>query len=253
MKIIILGSGSKGNSTLIQANGKTILIDVGFSYKQICEKLRSVNVYPKDIDYLFITHDHSDHINGLKVLLNNINPIVYIDKRIIDRYSYIQGLANIRELNDENALDGNIVVKSIPTSHDATSSCGYMVDDGNESMVLITDTGYINEKHFIYLKNREYYLIESNHDVERLRNGSYPLMLQERILSDVGHMCNEMSAMYMTKLIGPNTKKIMLCHLSEENNTEDLALSAYAKAFKEKEIDFNNIECAKQYSVVEVN
>lgn len=252
MKITILGSGSKGNSTLIQVNDKNILIDVGFSFKSIVEKLESVNVYPKDIDYVFITHDHSDHISGLKTLLNKINAKVYIDARIINRYDYIYNSNKVIPLTDETVLEGNIFVKSIPTSHDATSSCGFLVETDENSMVLITDTGYINERNFAYLKNKHYYLIESNHNIERLMNGRYPIKLQERIRSDYGHLCNEMSAMYMLRMMGEDTKKIVLCHLSEENNTEDLALEAYRNIFDGNEQEFSNIVCAKQNEILEV-
>lgn len=252
MKIYILGSGSKGNSTLVQVGNKNILIDVGFSFKSLTEKLKQINVFPKDIDYVFITHDHSDHISGLKVLLNKTNAKVYIDERIISSYDYILGRENVVKLSDENVIEGNILVKSVPTSHDATSSCGYLIECDNESMVLVTDTGYIHEKHLSYLKNKNYYLIESNHNVEMLRNGRYPIKTQQRILSPEGHLSNEYSAMYMTKLLGEDTRKIVLCHLSEENNTEELALKAYSEIFKDNEIDFDKIECAKQWEVVEV-
>lgn len=252
MKIYILGSGSKGNSTLVQVGNKNILIDVGFSFKSLTEKLKQINVFPKDIDYVFITHDHSDHISGLKVLLNKTNAKVYIDERIISSYDYILGRENVVKLLDENIIEGNILVKSVPTSHDATSSCGYLIECDNESMVLVTDTGYIHEKHLSYLKNKNYYLIESNHNVEMLRNGRYPIKTQQRILSPEGHLSNEYSAMYMTKLLGEDTRKIVLCHLSEENNTEELALKAYSEIFKDNEIDFDKIECAKQWEVVEV-
>lgn len=252
MKIYILGSGSKGNSTLVKVGNKNILIDVGFSFKSLTEKLKEVNVYPKDIDYLFITHDHSDHISGLKVFLNKTNAKVYIDSRIIEAYDYILGRENIRTLLDKNILEGNILVKSIPTSHDATSSCGFLIECENESMVLITDTGYIHEKHISYLKNKNYYLIESNHNVEMLRNGRYPIKTQQRILSPQGHLSNEYSAMYMSKMLGPDTKKIVLCHLSEENNTEQLALKAYNEIFNDNDINFTEIIFAKQWEVVEV-
>jgi len=252
MKIYILGSGSKGNSTLVQVGNKNILIDVGFSFKSLTEKLKQINVFPKDIDYVFITHDHSDHISGLKVLLNKTNAKVYIDERIISSYDYILGRENVVKLLDENVIEGNILVKSVPTSHDATSSCGYLIEYNNESMVLVTDTGYIHEKHLSYLKNKNYYLIESNHNVEMLRNGRYPIKTQQRILSPEGHLSNEYSAMYMSKLLGVDTRKIVLCHLSEENNTEELALKAYKDIFKDNDIEFDKIECAKQWEVVEV-
>ena len=253
MEIITLGSGSKGNSTIVKSGDTTILIDVGFSYAELVRRLESVSVYPREIDYVFITHDHADHIYGLKTLLKKINPKVYVNKLIIDNFDYLKEDSKVLELTDEVIIDGNILVKSIPTSHDATASNGYLIDDGSESMVIITDTGYINERNFVYLKNKNYYLMESNHDVMRLRNGRYPIKLQDRILSDVGHMSNEMSAFYMTKMIGPNTKKIMLCHLSEENNTPTLALDAYKKVFSDYEIDFDNFGIASQYEAVKVS
>lgn len=252
MKVFILGSGSKGNSTLIEINGKRILIDVGFSFKSITEKLRDIDVYPKDIDYVFITHDHTDHIYGLKTTLNRLNVNVYIDSKIKREYDYLKDNINVIELLDEQILDGNILVKSIPTSHDAIASYGFLIESGEESVVLITDTGYINEKHIVYLKNKKYYLIESNHNVEMLRNGRYPIKLQQRILSSTGHLSNEYAAAYMTKMLGEKTEKIVLCHLSEENNSEEVALETFKKIFDESGIDFKNIECAKQREVLEV-
>ena len=252
MEIFILGSGSKGNSTIVKTGNITILIDVGFSFKELVNRMEKVNVYPKDIDYVFITHDHSDHIYGLKVLLHRLNAKVYIDKCIINSFEYLKNEENVVELSDETIIEGNILIKSIPTSHDATSSCGYLIDDGIDSMVIITDTGYINEKNFIYLKNKKYYLLESNHDVMKLRNGRYPIKLQDRILSSVGHLSNEMSAFYASKMVGPDTKKIVLCHLSEENNTPELALEAYKRVFNDYGIKFDSIEVSSQYVPMEV-
>lgn len=252
MKIVILGSGSKGNSTLVEINGKVILIDVGFSFKAITEKMKEANYYPKDIDYVFITHDHSDHMYGLKTLLNKLSVNVYVDSKIINAYDFLKDNYKVISLSDEQMLEGNILVKSIPTSHDSISSYGFLIETNEDSMVLITDTGYINERNIVYLKNKKYYLIESNHNVEMLRNGRYPIKTQQRILSPTGHLSNEYSAAYMTKMLGTDTKKIVLCHISEENNNEEIALETYKKIFKENDIKFKNIECAKQREVMEI-
>ncbi len=251
MKIVVLGSGSKGNSTYIDLGTKKILIDIGFNYKNIKEKLNEINVDPKEIDALLITHDHLDHTAGLKVFLNKVKPLLYITKEV-EEYLLDEPYQKSVYLTDEMFLD-DVLIKVIPTSHDAITSNGYLIETKNDSLVYITDTGYINQRYFTYLKDKTYYIIESNHDTEKLIKGPYPEYLQRRILSDKGHMSNELCAGYLSRLIGPNTKKIILAHLSEENNTESLALSTINEILKENLIEFNNITCASQRELTEVN
>ena len=119
-------------------------------------------------------------------------------------------------------------------------------------MVYITDTGYINENSFEYLKNKNLYVFESNHDIEMLMNNpKYPHHTKIRILSDKGHLSNKDSAYYLTKLIGENTHHIILAHLSEQNNTEELALSTLRETLERKNIDFKNIKVARQNEMTE--
>lgn len=250
MKINVIGSGSKGNSTLIEFEKSKILIDVGFSYKYMKEKLEELEVKPNEIDYIFITHDHSDHIKGLQVFLNRNNPKLYVSSKIAEKYDYMFNYLFINVL-EEDLCFKDFKVKVIPTSHDATDSYGY-VFTSDESLVYLTDSGYINIRNFKYMKNKEYYIFESNHDVNKLIKGTYPEHLQRRILSDTGHLSNESSSIYLSKLIGPKTKKIVLAHLSHENNTEDLALETFKKITTKNNIIFENVICAKQDCVVNV-
>lgn len=250
MKVNVIGSGSKGNSTLIEFEKSKILIDVGFSYKYIKEKLEELEVKPNEIDYIFITHDHSDHIKGLQVFLNRNNPKLYVSTKIAEKYDYMNNYLFINDLEEDLSFE-EFNVKVIPTSHDATDSHGY-VFASDESLVYLTDSGYINMRNFKYLKNKEYYIFESNHDINKLIKGRYPEHLQRRILSDSGHLSNESSAIYLSKLIGPKTKKIVLAHLSHENNTEDLALETFKKITTKNNIIFENVICAKQDCVVNV-
>lgn len=254
MKITILGSGSKGNSVLVEIKDKKILLDAGFSYKELKNRLEKIKVYPKDIDYIFISHDHSDHISALKVFLNHNNPDVYISKKIADLYSYIAEYKNVHFLEDDLYFD-DFDILLIPTSHDATSSNGYIITEyeSNESLVYLTDTGYINQRNFKFLENREYYIFESNHDTDMLIKGKYPPHLQRRILSPIGHLSNIDSSIYLSKFIGNKTKKIILAHLSEENNREDVAISTFKKVMIEENIDFTNVSCAKQDEIVVIN
>lgn len=250
MKIAVLGSGSKGNSTFIDFGKKKILIDVGFSYKQISERLKSIKVDPKEIDAVFITHDHNDHTNGLKVFLKKVKPNLYITKEV-EQYVLEEQYEKSIYLTDEIFLD-DIFIKVIPTSHDALTANGYLFEYNDESIVYITDTGYLNYRNFIYLKDKNYYIFESNHDTEKLINGPYPEYLQRRIISDKGHLSNELCAGYLSRLIGPHTKKVILAHLSESNNDPTLALETNLKILKENEIEFKNLECASQDEVTKV-
>ena len=117
----------------------------------------------------------------------------------------------------------DLVINVIKTSHDVSESFGYIIESNNKSIVYITDTGYINNKYFNLLSNRNLYIMESNHDVEMLNSGPYAFSLRQRILGDKGHLSNYDSSLYLSKFIGEKTKYIMLAHLSEENNTPDIA------------------------------
>lgn len=245
MEICILGTGSKGNSTLIKTEKSNILIDVGFSYKALKEKLKSVNTYPKDIDYILLTHDHNDHIFGLSTFLKQNNPVLYITKKLSENLPFYE---NTKYLDDENVLD-NVFIKLIPTSHDSTDSVGFLIEENSESLVYITDTGYLNERNFIFLRNKTYYIMESNHDIECLLNGRYPYYLKQRIYGDSGHLSNEACGLYLSKLIGDDTKKIVLIHLSEENNTKILAYDTVTKEIENKV----PVLISDQYEVLEVN
>ena len=180
MRIVVLGSGSKGNSTFIDLWDKKILIDVGFSYKQISEKLSFINVDPHEIDALLITHDHTDHTYGLKVFLNKVKPTLFITPEV-ENFCLVTKYENSEYLTDEMIYYGTLI-KPIPLSHDALTINGYLIENDTESLVYITDTGYINQRNFIYLKNKNYYILESNHDTEMLIKGPYPEYLQRRIL-----------------------------------------------------------------------
>ena len=251
MKIVILGSGSKGNSTFIDLGEKKILIDVGFSYKHIKEQLSKINVDPKEIDAVFITHDHSDHTYGLKVFLKQVKPILFVTPEVE------KSVLGTKYENSEYLLDemffGGAIIKSFPLSHDSLTINGFLIEKEEDSLVYITDTGYVNLRYLTKLKNKTYYIFESNHDSEMLIKGPYPKYLQDRILSDKGHMSNELSAGYLSRLIGPNTKKVILAHLSETNNTPEVALETVNSILKENDIVYENIITASQSEITKVS
>ena len=243
MTVSVLSSGSKGNTTFIQTNNTKILIDAGNTSKYILEKLNEINVDPTTIDAILITHTHIDHVKGLPVLLKKINPCVYITQKMLKELEYLE---NYSIINTDKIKIKDLDIDVIKTSHDTEDSVGYIVNNDDKSIVYITDTGYINQKYFNILSNRNVYIMESNHDIEMLNNSKYPFALRKRILSDKGHLSNYDSAKYISKFIGSKTKYVLLAHLSEENNTKELALETLDKRLKKEKIAIDNIIIAKQ-------
>ena len=245
MLVSVLASGSKGNSTLIQTKTANFLIDAGSNAKNINEKLKENNLSLKDINYILISHTHADHTSALKVITNKYKPTIILSELMYNDLPFLKNYDNVMFLKDNIVLD-NVIIENIKTSHDASDSRGYIITEGSSSIVQITDTGYLNQKYFDKLKNKNLYIMESNHNLEMLMNGRYPKWLKARVASDVGHLSNESSAFYLSKLIGNNTKKVILAHLSEENNTPELALQTLRNELIQNHIEFTNYETAKQ-------
>jgi phosphoribosyl 1,2-cyclic phosphodiesterase len=250
MKFKVLASGSKGNCTYVETSSKRILIDIGTTSLNIEKKLRANNIEPDSIDAILITHTHVDHVSGLKVFSKKYSPIVYMTEKMEKELSFTPD--NLVNIVGEINLD-ELRIIPIKISHDVEDANGYIVEDNNSSLVYITDTGYVNEKYHDLLKNKNAYIFESNHDVEKLMNNpKYPHQTKIRILSDKGHLSNKDSAYYLSKFIGNNTKYVVLAHLSEENNCPELATSTLVETLNNYEIDFNNILVAQQSGIDEV-
>lgn len=232
MKLKVLASGSKGNSSLLLTDNIKVIIDLGMSYPYISNKLLEENIEPSDIDAILITHTHSDHIKGLKQFIKRNNTPVYVPLKMAEELSSIIPSRNVRIIEEELTIK-DLEISIIHTSHDAVASVGYIFTNNTKNIVYITDTGYINRKYLEKIKNKNIYYIESNHDEEMLMNGPYPYILKQRILSDEGHLSNKTTAGYLKSLVGSNTKYIILAHLSEKNNTEDLAYKTTREALDE--------------------
>lgn len=245
MLVSVLASGSKGNSTLISTDKVKLLIDAGKNQKYLETALNQINLSLKDIDYILITHTHADHTSSLKTIIKSHRPTIILTELMYQDLDYLKNYDKILFLEDNMELE-DLTIDNIKTSHDTSDSRGYIITQGSASVVQITDTGYLNQKYFKKLQNKTIYIFESNHNIEMLMHGRYPKWLKSRVSSDVGHLSNESSAFYLSKLIGNNTKEIILAHLSEENNTPELALETITKEFNDNNIDFNNIVVAKQ-------
>ena len=161
------------------------------------------------------------------------------------------GEFNYKLYEDGTTLIGDIKVNVIKTSHDAKESIGFIVSSDDRSMVYITDTGYINDKYFKKLYNHDLYIMESNHDVEMLMEGSYPSYLKKRIIGDKGHLSNVQAAEYLTYFVGPKTKWIVLAHLSDENNNYEKAYDTVKKVLDSNNKKADKILIAKQKEMLE--
>ncbi|MDO5296888.1 MAG: MBL fold metallo-hydrolase [bacterium] len=259
MRIIVLSSGSSGNATFIELGGRRLLIDVGLSYKSIDNELHKLRSSVQLLDGVFITHSHNDHVAGLKTLLKNAMLPLYIGWETVQEIqkSYGFDLTNYAELHilESNMPvtweQGLLSVLPLRVKHDV-QSFGFYLDSPEGSIVYVTDTGFLPKCHGEMLKDKDYYIFESNYDPEMLRSCRYNHYVKQRIASPTGHMSNEYSAHCTSQLVGPHTKKVVLAHISENSNTEDLALAAHRCAMREVDFDLRNIVCAHQRRVLKV-
>lgn len=232
MKVKTIASGSKGNCTIVLCDNTKLIIDMGISYLTLKRSLEENSLSFSDFSGILITHCHKDHIKGLSSLVKKTNLCAYIPEEMYDSLKEYIPYPKCNFITDEFNIN-DVKIELIHTSHDAPYSVGFIINYHNKSLVYVTDTGYINRKYLSRMVEKDAYIIESNHDEVMLMDGPYPRFLKERVISDKGHLSNKTTAKYLKKIIGSNTKNIILAHLSEKNNTEELAL----EAMKEEELD----------------
>ena len=234
--VSVLYSGSTGNCTLIRKDSISILIDAGKSARSLCNALKEAGSSIDDIDAIFITHEHTDHVSALNVLSKKHSIPVHIVNSCacgVLRCANSNLETNMcihSPIYSEKIVKGKdeITVSSFVTPHDSSASVGYRIsfecsDGAYKSIGYATDIGHINEQIKTQLNNCETVIIESNHDEQMLKCGAYPYQLKKRILSKYGHLSNSDCANFALELTRTGTKNIILAHLSEENNTPKLA------------------------------
>ncbi len=222
-----LFSGSSGNSYYIGSASSGILVDAGRTAKQLGNMLDFCGIDVNSIQAIFVTHEHSDHVNGLRVLASRYHIPVYASGGTM---AALERMGCINEkfqsgVIDENGLEcAGMYIKPFRTSHDSAESIGYRIQthDGR-SVAISTDLGYMSDEVRNAISGTDLLVLESNHDIGMLTNGPYPYPLKKRILSNTGHLSNTACADELCGLVGKGTMRFVLAHLSSENNTPELA------------------------------
>ncbi len=251
MRAVVLASGSEGNSTFFSHNDTKILFDIGKNAKYIKDHLKEIGEDASCIDAIVISHTHDDHVSALRVFLKSNHPQVYVTEKQFYDLECLKDYDNV-VIYDDDFYINQTHITTIRTSHDVSDSRNFVVTAGDQKLVYLTDTGYLNRKYFPILENADYYLMESNHDIEMLMEGPYPKWLKQRVLGTLGHLSNKDSSFYLTKLVGERTKKIILMHLSHTNNTEEKALMMLEETFSDYGLLLPLVCCAKQNEITRV-
>ena len=225
-----LFSSSSGNMYLIETENANVLIDIGVTYKKARESLEAIGKSTSDIDAIFITHEHSDHIKGLSMFIKS-SPNVKVYSSI-GTCEYLKDMLINSNVSTENLItispDTNVEIKdlnitSFSISHDAIDPVGYNVSCGNKSITIATDLGVMTNNVLSYLENSSFPVIEANYDKNMLLAGKYPFEVKRRISGPYGHLSNEDSGQVILKLAKNGTRDFLLSHMSENNNVPMLA------------------------------
>lgn len=232
MRLCSIASGSSGNCIYTGTEATHVLVDAGISGKKVEAGLHGIGLTGHDIDGILVTHEHSDHISGLGVLCRRYRIPVYGTRGTLEAIKNCAGLGNIpEELFHEIEADSSFRIKDMTVSpmqisHDAAQPVAYRFSYGKKKAAVCTDLGTYNDYTVECLKGMDVILLEANHDVNMLQVGSYPYYLKQRILGNRGHLSNENSGRLLSRVLHDDLKKVVLGHLSKENNLPELAYEA---------------------------
>ncbi len=235
-----LASGSSGNAALVSCGQTHILLDAGISARRIAAALRSLGVQPQELSAIFITHEHHDHISGLEVFSKQVPvPVVASPatcRQLSDRFPRLTGRL-LEQAPGAGVELGELWVESFPTPHDAAGSVGYALRGAGRKVVLCTDLGYVTPEVRRAAEGCDLLVCETNHDEDWVRSGPYPYYLKQRVLGDYGHLSNEAGAELAAFAVERGARRVVLAHLSEQNNTPAHARAAVCRRLREMGCD----------------
>lgn len=225
MRFSVLGSGSRGNSVYIESGKTGVLIDAGFSGKELEKRLNCIDRKLSDIKTICITHEHGDHISGAGVLSRRCNiPVLINSATFLAAEKRLGKLHQMIEFETGDRVEfQDLSIRSFRISHDTADPVGFVMSDNDVAVGYCTDTGKVSHLIEKRLSGCNGLILEFNHNLEMLKNGPYPLSLQQRVRSSQGHLSNEDGADFLKKIISSSLQVAVLGHLSETNNTPQLA------------------------------
>ena len=229
MRMVSIASGSSGNCIYVGSDETHILVDAGISNKRIEQSLHEIGVDTKDLSGVLVTHEHSDHIQGLGVMARRRGVRIYATPETIAQIRASKSLGEIPEdlfvpiLPDADFDIGDLHILPFSIDHDAANPVAYRIGCGRKSVAVATDMGHYSQYIINHLQNLDAMLIEANHDERMLEAGPYPYPLKRRILGDFGHLSNENSGRLISSILHDGIRHIFLGHLSKENNIPELA------------------------------
>ena len=267
----VLASGSKGNSTLVSSSRTRILVDAGLSCRELLKRMQMADEDPADIDALLITHEHQDHVQGVAVLARKLGVPVYftqathrawmrwmmpqkrltyaawlalrqqppcaeeVEKAPAEKTENPCSLPGVEYFSAGSGFSiGDIVVTPFTIPHDAADPVGFVFEADGVRMAIATDLGYMPPNVKMAIRNCDVLMLESNHDLEMLRDGPYPWSVKQRVMSRVGHLSNEAASDFLEKNYDGNATYVVLAHLSESNNLPQLARVTAERALRDR-------------------
>lgn len=253
MRYTVLFSGSSGNCAYISIGEDTLLIDAGVSCKKIVNGLKEHDIELEQIKGILLTHEHTDHVIGLKQLVDKYGITLYLTEKTYHAISFKYRPAireNLVFIKDTVNFGGETTaISCLPISHDVVDGKFYIIQDAEKKLVYLTDTGYVPERYYPMLQNADGYIVESNHEPELVLQSRYPWNIQHRILSDKGHLSNQDCAILLQNIVGENTTDIILAHLSEETNRPDIAYNRVKDALEQINRQTIRVSVAKRDNV----
>ena len=246
-----LYSGSSGNSLFVETSNTKILIDAGVSGKKIETALNDINIDPKSLDGILVTHEHIDHVQGLGTLSKKFDLPVFVNQETLDAMPKQKDKIsdkNIKtfKVNDKFSI-GDLDIKPFSIPHDAANPCGFNIWKGNKKISIATDIGHMNNNILKNLEESLFIMLEANYDPEVLRCSSYPFTLKSRIAGPTGHLSNELAGKTISYLLKSGLQNAMLGHLSKESNFPELAY----QTVMDELIAGNNDESSLKLSVAQ--
>jgi phosphoribosyl 1,2-cyclic phosphodiesterase len=226
-EIIHLGSGSRGNATLIQSENSKVLVDCGLSGRQMEKRLGRIGVNPQSVDAIILSHHHTDHVQGAEIfqrrwgaeILANFTTCAKMGLDPVNQCRIFESLERVDVTTE-------ISILPVPVPHDGAENVGFIISSGgNERAAIVTDLGEITDEIRKHLQGCAHISIEANYDAKKLALGPYPSSLKSRISGRGGHLSNRQTADLMSEILDVETKSLVLCHLSERNNAPHLAES----------------------------